>query len=183
MVNIFLGLLEPVWKKNKHIPKMMSNLRRGGWMSKEFNHGRSDFFQQTFVSWSLGGGTWFIEGNMCLKEVLLNPYSLIPSARGFGVGFGSLNTFSTGIWNTSGNYFLKNDQLWVSVRFVTLDLRFVGSQNIATVDLQQVINISLLQFNDASIFPLWTRFERAGLVQSICPDLRNLQQECSWTDP
>ena len=37
------------------------------------------------------------------RRELLYPYAPIPSASGFGVGLGHLNTFSQGIWSTRGS--------------------------------------------------------------------------------
>ena len=47
---------------------------------------------------------------MCVLLVidLLVPYPPIPSASGFGVGFGRLNTFSYGIWSTREYQFQYN---------------------------------------------------------------------------
>jgi len=39
-------------------------------------------------------------GKNMMKSSESIPYAPIPSASGFGVGFGYLNTFSQGIWST-----------------------------------------------------------------------------------
>ena len=46
----------------------------------------------------------------CFLKTKLDPYALIPSASGFGVGFGYLNTFSQDIWSTRGNVVVFQNQ-------------------------------------------------------------------------
>lgn len=90
MVNVLLGFLKPLFKENDIEPRRSLHMDVQGvqkWWKVRF------LFQQTFVSWSLGGGTRFIEGNMFTGS-FIEPYAPIPSASGFRMGFGSLLTFS-----------------------------------------------------------------------------------------
>ncbi len=48
-------------------------------------------------------------------EIYWNPYASVPSASGFRVGFGCLNTFSQGIWSTRENDILH--MTWCRIFF------------------------------------------------------------------
>ena len=70
-------------------------------------------------------GMWFFEA-WCLARDSLEfsdassvsnlhiPYAPIPSASGFGAGFGCLNTFSKGVWSTRVFFFLKKPENSIS---------------------------------------------------------------------
>ena len=55
-----------------------------------------------------------------LRCLLSIPYAPIPSASGFGAGFGCLNTFSKGIWSTRVFcFFLRNQKVAASLQDTT----------------------------------------------------------------